>query len=144
MNMLAYPLYFQYYIPKIQPPKVEKTNTSQSIRDHERIHIRISKLGSKVTIVSAYLEGIYGQKITFSLLLTYANDISRKLNIRLDRLARRYRQGILCWFAENWSAIHPLIQSSDYLHNLVKPQRKTEELNSNIDITDLNHLLNAH
>lgn len=114
--------------------------TSQSMRDHERMRHRINKLGDKYNMVISHLESIYGPKLTCLVLQTQAAHFAEKLNINIDCLARRYRQGILCWFTENWHNILPLLPGG---------HEKNEKPNSPapcefIDVSDFRMLLNYH
>ena len=86
-----------------------KRSTAQSIRDQERIKLRIFKLGAKYDLVKANLDNLFGPNATVYALLSHASIYAEKLNLHIDRLAQRYRQGLICWFTENWNAINNLL-----------------------------------
>jgi hypothetical protein len=52
---------------------------------------------------------IYGQKLKQDELVSIADLCAEKLQIKLDRDARRRKIVVIKWFEENWAAIQPLI-----------------------------------
>lgn len=115
--------------------------TAKSIKDYERLRIRIGKIGVKMDIVTAYLENMFGQHATAMILLHQAAIIEKNLSIEIDRLAKRNRQALLCWFAENWDQILPFLNGN-------KENRRQKIINYNksheIDVSDFRQLLNYH
>lgn len=100
-------------------------------------------------LVTAYLENMFGHHLTTMFLLDLAADLEKKINIEVDRLARRNRQALLCWFAENWEKIQPLIvdQRKEKIRSQAKKIEKNEGTDCQdqvIDASDLNQLLNFH
>lgn len=123
--------------------------TSKSIRDYERLKKRIKKIGIKMDLVSAYFENIFGGHVTTLFLLNLAADLEKKIHVEVDRLARRNRQALLCWFAENWDKVKPIIleekvQKLLNQSNLITKDITKEAKDTEIDISDLKQLLNHH
>lgn len=123
--------------------------TSKSIRDNERLKKRIKKIGIKMDLVSAYFENIFGGHVTTLFLLNLAADLEKKIHVEVDRLARRNRQALLCWFAENWDKVKPIIleekvQKLLNQSNLITKDITKEAKDTEIDISDLKQLLNHH
>ncbi|EAY03545.1 hypothetical protein TVAG_041970 [Trichomonas vaginalis G3] len=126
-----------------------RRTTSQAIRDHEQLMNRISKLGIKVDYVSAYLDYLYGTHATVFMLLPQAEEMEKKLQIEVDRLARRSKQALICWYAENWEVIYPYInveneQSGVKLGYERFVQKKDFQKGYEIDISDISQLINHH
>lgn len=126
-----------------------RRTTAQSIRDHERIKLRIFKLGAKYDFVKASLDNMYGPNATVYTLLSHASCYAEKLNLHIDRLAQRYRQGLICWFTENWSSISQLMtKDNEQKIEVVQPPMKIDYCQANgtptIDISDFRELLNYH
>ena len=115
--------------------------TANSIRDYERLKVRITKIGIKMDIVTAYLENMFGQHATSIILLSQAAIIEENLSIEVDRLAKRNRQALLCWFAENWEIILPFLNQTKEKKKLKLSQVRSSP---EIDISDLSQLLNMH
>lgn len=132
-----------------------KRNTAQSMRDHEKIQKRIQTNGVLPDYISVYLERYFQQRFTASTFLSIANNLISNLNLRIDRLAKRNRQALLCWFAENWNTIHPHLK---YFKNHVNYLSKSSDSDSikdgfddsdfvaigNINPMDVSQLLNVH
>ncbi|EAX81677.1 hypothetical protein TVAG_515410 [Trichomonas vaginalis G3] len=96
------------------PVEAHKHNTTQSQRDNERIEKRKMKNGLKTEYIYAYFNRLIGSHVTFPLLLSFAKIFAQDLQIYIDRLAKRNRSALLCWYAENWDSIKPA------LHRVVK------------------------
>ncbi|EAX93623.1 hypothetical protein TVAG_336090 [Trichomonas vaginalis G3] len=59
--------------------------------------------------VDAYIERQLNCYITFKTMLCFCRRIARELGLKVDRLAKRNRNALLCWMAENWELIEPRI-----------------------------------
>lgn len=107
--------------------------------------------------VSAYLERQVGEYMTLVNLLSIAQVVSSEVNIKIDRLAKRNRSALLCWYAENWDKISPVLSMMrTKLHSIVsntrkdmKNQMRDYQYNSSssddyFDPSDINTLLNVH
>ncbi|EAX99603.1 hypothetical protein TVAG_427670 [Trichomonas vaginalis G3] len=133
-----------------------KRKTSQSKRDYEKIKNRISQAGIQMDYVAAYLEKLYGDHMTVTNLLSLATKIAQKLDLNIDRLAKRNRSALICWFAENWKIVYPylpifaaseLVKISTLNINTlssIKPMSIAPSSSFHIDITDVSQLLNNH
>ncbi|EAY01820.1 hypothetical protein TVAG_273310 [Trichomonas vaginalis G3] len=128
--------------PQVQPKPMilynTKRTTSQSNRDFELVKSRSLYLGEKLNIVSGYLKHLYGNNVTAVSLLSRADKLERIIGISVDRLARRNRQALFCWFTENWELIQPILMQPGRI--IVNSAPKIES----IDVSDLSRLLNYH
>jgi hypothetical protein len=82
----------------------------QTTRDNSRLIERMRRCSEMLKLVEPVLKGPYGKR-TMSELLSLADGCTR-VDPGLppaDRLARRSRPGLLCWFCENWGAVAPSI-----------------------------------
>lgn len=143
-------------IMQTRPSNRHKRNTAQSMRDHEKIQKRLQSNGVMPDYISAFLEKTYGRYFTSASLLLLANNAVSKLNLSIDRLAKRNRQALLCWYAENWEKISPLISNSAFAHSLIHGNIDSDESNEErinlieieynnpIDPRDISQLLNSH
>lgn len=121
--------------------------SDQNMRDHDEIQLRLENNGVKIDLVTEILENKYGGRVTVECLLTLARHMSKKINIRIDRLANRNRSAMLCWYAENWNDIYPYIRDFvPYKRNskLTKYKEEIKNENPTIDPSDLHQLLNRH
>lgn len=86
-----------------------KNRSEKCMRDHEQIFQRIRLNGIKMDFVSAYIDREIGYRVTYLSLLSFAMWLTKRLDIKIDRLAKRNRNALLCWYAENWDTIQPHI-----------------------------------
>ena len=57
-----------------------------------------------------YLVRAYGPKLKQEELVSIADLISRRADIKVDRDARRRKVVMIKWFDDNWHLIHPLLR----------------------------------
>lgn len=138
------------------PYDQKKKSNKQSQRDYDDVQKRIVKAGVQMNHVSRYIEKIFGCYVTSSFLINIAGIVSSKNNIKIDRLARRNRSALLCWFAENWTHVYPVINelmqkfiySGMELHKEKYPEEIiNQEENTKVTIcdpSDLSQLINHH
>ena len=96
------------------PVQHQKTRTPQSIRDYEKVQKRMKDNGSKVDQVSTFIDKYFGTHVTIAILTSLAKIVMGRYALKLDRLARRNRSALLCWYAENWDVIFPLLNDSAF------------------------------
>lgn len=99
-------------LPKEQ--RKSKKRSSQSARDSMKINDRIKINGGKIEYVSDYINRLFDTHVTSSILISLANIFLDRLNLKLDRLAKRNRTALLCWYAENWNVILCVLQQMDF------------------------------
>ncbi|EAX96331.1 hypothetical protein TVAG_148330 [Trichomonas vaginalis G3] len=133
-----------------------KRSSSQSLRDHDRILKRLQSNSIMPDYVCAYLEKTLKKHVTLASLLSIARPIVNDLNLKMDRLAKRNRDALLCWFAENWDYIYPYISMNDYRYDnclqngdsdtIQEKELRTEEvsLSHSFNPLDVTSLLNVH
>lgn len=142
--MFAHPYYYNR-----KPERESKRTTSQSIRDHERVRIRVNNAGVQLGHVTEYLESLFGPHVTVYSLLKQANILSERLGLTIDRLATRNRSALFCWFTENWDQIYKYLPTQSDSHKLQYIQPKLQSMHpkiqcKEIDLLDLSNLLNYH
>lgn len=128
--------------------KLNSTN-SKNLKDHTEIARRLNMSGIKIDLITEILETKYGGKFKLEDLLRFACDTSQKININVDRLAKRNRGALLCWFAENWNFILPYINNFNtknyFIARDVKKSLKESDAACNIiDPSDIRQLINYH
>lgn len=104
----------------------------QSMRDYETVQRRIKMNGeTKIDYVSSFIDKFFGTHVTITILLSLANIVVSQNHIKLDRLARRNRSALLCWYAENWNVIDPILRDKNFIamfsQNSQKGIQKTEK-----------------
>ncbi|EAY14791.1 hypothetical protein TVAG_219730 [Trichomonas vaginalis G3] len=125
-----------------------KSASHQNAKDHNEIMKRVNTNGVKIDLVMEILKNVYGGRVTVEALLNFAKSLAIKIHKRLDRLALRNRNALLCWYAENWTQIYPHLGSFNRfmdkgnLLNENLPIRNQAE--SFIDPSDIRQLLNHH
>jgi hypothetical protein len=98
---------------KDEPPRIviarvgKRANLSkQTEKDQELTASRVRRNGAALNMVVARLEILYGPSLQKKDLLVVAR---RFTQVTLDRLAKRSRDCLLCWFCENWGVLEPLL-----------------------------------
>ena len=117
-----------------------KRTTSQSVRDYEQMRLRCLMLGKKFEVVQDYLKGLFGSNVTAITLLSRANTLEKMTGIQVDRLARRNRQALFCWFTENWEVIQPILLSNTSAYQKAHMAAESESE----AMFDIANLLNYH
>ena len=146
-------------------PAKAQSSADQALRDYQKIQSRVSQKGLMVDIVKAYFEKIMGKKVRASFILSVAQILSSTFQIKLDRLAKRNRTALLCWYAENWVKIAPSLQSvilqyakdpdfcsyeenhpmtMEQLFPKETEQTETNPSNMKIDVSNIECLINKH
>ncbi|EAY01807.1 hypothetical protein TVAG_273180 [Trichomonas vaginalis G3] len=132
----------------------KKKSKTQSENDKEKIEERITQNGSKIEVVSLYIDRYFSTHVTSAILLSFSKIISEQLNIKVDRLAKRNRSALLCWYAEHWDQIFPILKARD-LDSVINPAPNFAEgtqasenfkviSNTCFDLNNIDTLLNFH
>lgn len=126
----------------------KRSISRKSYKDRNQINARIQNNGVKIDLVTEILETIYGGHFTVGTLLKYAQFVAHKNKIKIDRLAYRSRDALICWFVENWTIIFPELKHfSPTKQEKIKSELNIKEARSNenaLDPSDIHQLLNHH
>jgi hypothetical protein len=80
--------------------------TQQTVRDHILIQKRVQQNAAIWRAIEMRLKHYFGPALRRNDLLAAALKIK---TLKLDRLAKRSRICICCWFCEHWSEIEPML-----------------------------------
>jgi len=89
----------------------------------ERVGNRLAGFSWKNATAWKHVSKLFGDDIKQTTLRKIADDLSSKLDVHLDRDAKRRKSVLIKWFEENWNMIIPLIdqykviQDKVYLHD---------------------------
>lgn len=128
-----------------------KSKSAKNEKDYNDILKRVKSNGIKIDFVSEYIDRIMGEHVTSAQLLSFALSIADRYEVKVDRLAKRNRNALLCWIAENWNIVHPNIKDiklekreseTEYIEQISSPDIKIET--SYLDPSDIRQLLNYH
>jgi hypothetical protein len=75
----------------------------------ERVKKRVSGFDWKTSPAWIYLSETYGPKLKQDELVSIAEAVTPKINIKLDRDARRRKSVIVKWFQDHWLSIQPFL-----------------------------------
>lgn len=89
--------------------KSSKMPHSQTIRDYKKLQIRMKENDGKYQYISTFLDKYFGTHVNTMILNSLAKIITDVHGVPLDRLAKRNRSAMLCWYAENWDKICPVL-----------------------------------
>jgi hypothetical protein len=98
-------------IPRIVIARVgkRKTLSKQAEKDQGLISARVRQNTPALTFITRRLEALYGLPLQKKDLLVVARELCGMAPLILDRLAKRSRDCLLCWFCENWIVLEPLL-----------------------------------
>ena len=101
----------------------KRTNLSQrALNEQNTINIRIKDLGAKLETVTNELNFIANKRLNFHELRILADAVSAKSCIKMDRLTKRHKNALLCWFCENWDSLKSYVISE---YNIEKKENLT-------------------
>jgi hypothetical protein len=90
------------------PPKIviyrsnpSKGQSAATIAEQRRCRERMERNAGMYTTMSRWLATILHQKVTKDSLLRFAEKMALKLNVPIDRDARRLKDCLICWICEN-------------------------------------------
>lgn len=89
------------YLPSYFPSLISE--------ERERVQKRVDGFKWKRSTAWKRLTASYGPHLKHEELLSIADLVAKKLDIRLDRDARRRKIVLVKWFEENWGAVEPLL-----------------------------------
>lgn len=133
----------------------KEPKSAQAKRDLNRIKRRIEANSPMLKQITDQFVKYIGENITLESLMFLAKTLEEKANIEIDRLAKRRRAALICWYVENWDMIRPLLKSERFMEKfrrnfkLSKSEKqiteiKSEPINNYIDPSDLSLLLNSN
>jgi hypothetical protein len=98
------------FVTRIPRSGKHRNVSEQTTRDNERLVERMRRCAATFQSIERILDGVAGKR-TMSQLITVADECALRDPSLLppDRLARRSRSGLLCWFCENWAAVSPFV-----------------------------------
>ena len=91
---------------KLKPPEILQTHLSE---ERARVLRRTDGFNWKKSPVWRHLSYYYGPKVKQEELVSIADLICEKVNLKLDRDARRRKIVMIKWFEEHWQQIQPLL-----------------------------------
>jgi hypothetical protein len=82
----------------------------QTTRDNSRMVERMRRCAQIFKPIERTLDRVFAKR-TMAELTVLADDCARMMPFmrRMDRLARRSKPGVVCWFCENWVVISPCL-----------------------------------
>jgi hypothetical protein len=97
-------------------------------REQERVNKRLRFCASEIVRVEDALQRAFG-RVTMSLLQQVAESCTTLTNgfLKPDRLARRHRPAMLCFFCENWLLICQLITQHNLMSRMTQPEAPDPE-----------------
>lgn len=135
----------------------KRKRTLQSIRDNDMIQKRVVSIGNKLQYVTEYIDRYFKTHVTSEILMSLAKIVIEKHNLQIDRLSKRNRTALLCWYSENWDSILQVLNEFNFMEYPRPPKDLSlpefvesptpnipEQSGSGPDPYDLSFLLNVH
>lgn len=91
-----------FFIPRFGK---RKSLSKQTQKDQGFTRARVKRNETQISRIMPILEILCGQNPQKKDLLVLAQEIENHQSIQLDRLAKRSKDCLICWFCENWDAI---------------------------------------
>jgi hypothetical protein len=94
----------------IQRTGKRRTVTGQTMRDTVRLRERIQRSALLMKSVESFLSRVCGKRTMPDLMATAEECVRINLLIEPpDRVAKRNRAGLICWFCEHWTVVSALL-----------------------------------
>jgi hypothetical protein len=108
---------YQMITPKVMtptffvPPLRDAVLANSISEERERVQRRVEGFNWRKSRAWTQLTCLYGPKLNQEELVSIADLVAGRLQIKLDRDARRRKTVIIKWFEENWNLIQPLLST---------------------------------
>jgi hypothetical protein len=101
--------------------------SEQTQRDSIRLNERMKRNAGRIPVIEFWLEHACG-RMTMTNLVALADRCVDALDnsIGLDRLSKRSRSALICWFCENWSVIWPAVLQDQNATTTFRPGHPVE------------------
>ena len=83
--------------------------SDRAIHEQEQVNNRIKNAGSLFEIVTKELKNIFHKNLNFPELRNIADMAIKGTDLKVDRLSKRNKNAMICWFCENWETIRGTI-----------------------------------
>ena len=83
--------------------------TKRSMDEQHELNLKIKSLGAKYSYVSQELNILFAGDLNCKALLDVAEKVKQYIQIPIDRLTRRHKSAMICWYAEHWEQIKPIV-----------------------------------
>lgn len=93
--------------------RVGKRNdlSEQALQEQAMTNNRIRRCGPKLNIVNKYFEDRFGPKLNFKDLKYIADQVVKRIPLHVDRISKRNKTAMQCWFTEQWNLIKPILDN---------------------------------
>lgn len=72
--------------------------------------------------------------------LVLASELAKIINVKIDRAATRSKDGLVCWFCENWTQIQPYLYLVDHFNSVCNEISKYPGISSQIEVSQPNEI----
>ena len=81
----------------------------QTLIEQENLNKRIKRNQPLYSEVQRFLDRFFGGNFHLKEAVALASNICTYSSAKLDRIAKRHKPAIICWFCENWQSIVPYL-----------------------------------
>jgi len=106
----------------IQRTSKRSNYTDRTNRDQCSLRSRMMANSEKIPYILSYLAHFTDHKLSHKRLLYLAEKITQISSLTIDRLAKRYRDALLCWFSQHWRKICLFLESNPSLIKTILEQ----------------------
>lgn len=83
--------------------------SKRTMHEQEVVNSRMKKAGGNFQLISNQLNSIYGKILSFNDLMFIADSATKKTQIKIDRISKRSKSALICWFCEHWENIKNIL-----------------------------------
>ena len=105
-------------------------NNERYKKEHDRQNKRRQKNAELFDKVKNTLDSYYNQPFKFKDAIKLANSIAEKIDVKIDRDARRSKDTLICWFCENWTLIQQIFNQTQNTTPQVNTYNNTNDDNT--------------
>jgi hypothetical protein len=94
--------------------KPRKAAALQIEKEQRKCAERVRRLEAQFAEMKKFLTAVTGGRLAVRNLLGLANHIAEERHIKVDRVARRLKDALICWFCENVSVSAVLEKNAEW------------------------------
>lgn len=97
--------------------------SQRALKEQKIVNQRIKDCGESFQTIPKLLDSVFHTTLTFTDYKNIAEELTRFIPIKIDRLSKRNKSAMICWFAENWSIVNCFLP---HIAIDAKPEEKDE------------------
>ena len=81
----------------------------QTMIEQEDLNRRIRRNQASIPQISYFMDRFFGGNLRLKEATALASNLAKHIGLKLDRVAKRHKPAMICWFCENWNCLFPYL-----------------------------------